>query len=169
MNKTKVYVDVSNIFLALKNNDFEIDFLKLQTYLVDRFRPEKIIYFAPNISVYKNIFKSFEDSIFVECVYKYVYNEKGVIKANCDVDIAHRLTKDIHFNNVGNIILISGDGDFLPLFNYAKESKKNIRVIAATRNSCSLIIKRMNDLKCFLLTDLGNLVLVKKEKPPIET
>jgi uncharacterized LabA/DUF88 family protein len=45
-------------------------------------------------------------------------------KANCDVDMAFYLMKEK--DNFDRIIVLSGDGDFLPVLKYLKENKKEI-------------------------------------------
>lgn len=49
-------------------------------------------------------------------------------KANCDVDMAFYLMKEKeHYNDV---VILSGDGDFLPVLKYLKESGKEIIILA---------------------------------------
>ena len=49
-------------------------------------------------------------------------------KANCDVDLAFHLMKEK--DNLDRVIMLSGDGDFLPLLKYVKEIGKEIVVLA---------------------------------------
>jgi len=49
-------------------------------------------------------------------------------KANCDVDLAFHLMKER--DNVERVILLSGDGDFLPLLKYLKDIGKEVIVLA---------------------------------------
>lgn len=49
-------------------------------------------------------------------------------KANCDVDMAFHLMKEK--NNFDRVIILSGDGDFLPVLKYLKESGKEVVVLA---------------------------------------
>lgn len=48
-------------------------------------------------------------------------------KANCDVDLAFHLMKEK--DNFDRIIVLSGDGDFLPVLKYLKEIKKEIMIL----------------------------------------
>src|SRR3989339_201174 len=48
-------------------------------------------------------------------------------KANCDVDMAFHLMKEK--DNFDRIIVLSGDGDFLPVLKYLKENKKEIMIL----------------------------------------
>ena len=51
-----------------------------------------------------------------------------VRKANCDVDMTLMMTKEK--DNFDRAIILSGDGDFLPVLKYLKESGKEILVLA---------------------------------------
>lgn len=49
-------------------------------------------------------------------------------KANCDVDMAFHLMKEK--DNFDRAIILSGDGDFLPVLKYLKEEGKDILILA---------------------------------------
>jgi uncharacterized LabA/DUF88 family protein len=49
-------------------------------------------------------------------------------KANCDVDMAFYLMRDR--NAFERTIILSGDGDFLPVLRYLKDNKKDVLVLA---------------------------------------
>lgn len=49
-------------------------------------------------------------------------------KANCDVDMSFFLMRDI--NNFDRAIVLSGDGDFLPVLKYLKDKKKDVLILA---------------------------------------
>lgn len=51
-----------------------------------------------------------------------------VRKANCDVDMAFYLMRDR--NAFERVMILSGDGDFLPVLKYLKEQKKEVMVLA---------------------------------------
>lgn len=51
-----------------------------------------------------------------------------VRKANCDVDMAFFLMRDK--NAFDRAIVLSGDGDFLPVLKYLKENRKEVLVLA---------------------------------------
>lgn len=58
-------------------------------------------------------------------------NSGGVIKrkANCDVEMAFYIMRDIH--TFERVIILSGDGDFLPILKYLKDTQqKEVLVLA---------------------------------------
>jgi uncharacterized LabA/DUF88 family protein len=107
------------------------------------------------------------ESAGVELVFKEIYNENNKQKANCDVEISHRITHDIDFNIVEKVILCSGDGDFAHILDFAHAKKLEVKVIATDTQSCSRVIKRRDFTKVSFVTDFGQDVL--HEKPPTST
>lgn len=49
-------------------------------------------------------------------------------KANCDVDMAFHLMKEK--DNFDRVIILSGDGDFLPILKYLKSQNKEVIILA---------------------------------------
>ena len=49
-------------------------------------------------------------------------------KANCDVDMAFHLMKEK--DNFDRAIILSGDGDFLPVLKYMREINKNVLILS---------------------------------------
>ena len=49
-------------------------------------------------------------------------------KANCDVDMAFYLMKEK--DNFGRVIILSGDGDFLPILKHLKNIGKEVIILA---------------------------------------
>ena len=61
---------------------------------------------------------------------KFYKTEEGTVKrkANCDVDMAFHLMKEK--DNFDRAIILSGDGDFLPVLKYLKSQNKEIIILA---------------------------------------
>jgi uncharacterized LabA/DUF88 family protein len=152
--------------MSFKNQEKEIDILKLFKYLRDKFRVQKIIYFTARFSKDSELYKTISEDG-VEIIFKEIYNENSKVKANCDVEISHRITRDLDFSLVDDIVLLSGDGDFVHVLDYAKNLKKKVKVMAANPESCSVVIKRRGYLSVSYLSDVYN--LIRNEKPPMST
>ncbi|MDP3646030.1 MAG: NYN domain-containing protein [bacterium] len=166
MSKTVVYIDAANIIFSARNLSFDLDMLRLIRHLEDSFRPQHILYFTGN---FKSMRKEFQaiGQVGVEMVYKEIYNEENKAKANCDVEIAHRMTSDVLRDSVEEIVLVSGDGDFACLCDFAQSKSIPIRVMAFDPKSCSRVIKRREFTRVSYLVELDS--LIRKEKPPAGT
>lgn len=165
---TYIYIDASNIIMSLKNLKVDLDMLSFITYLKDRYKNSKIIYFTPNFKS-KNLDYLEIQSQNIEIVFKQIYNENNKLKANCDVEISHRITRDSLLEKVSEVVLISGDGDFVYLIDYLKNKNITVKIIAADPVSCSLLIKRRSFVKLTFIIDVIEKIHLKNEKPPTST
>lgn len=73
--------------------------------------------------------KKFGYKLFLKPV-KLYYQDDGTTqrKANCDVEMAFYLMKER--DNFDKVIVLSGDGDFLPVLKYLREIGKDVLVLA---------------------------------------
>lgn len=58
-------------------------------------------------------------------------------KANCDVDMAFHLMREK--DNFDRVVVLSGDGDFLPVLKYLKEIKKEVIVLGRGKRTAKEI------------------------------
>jgi len=72
---------------------------------------------------------SFDYKLYIKPV-KLYDQEDGTTKrkANCDVDMAFHLMKEK--DNFNKVIILSGDGDFLPILKYLKRQNKKVVILA---------------------------------------
>jgi uncharacterized LabA/DUF88 family protein len=70
---------------------------------------------------------------------KTYYDEDGnpKRKANCDVDMAFSLMRDKRAFD--RVMILSGDGDFLPVLKHLKENKKDVLILARSERTASEI------------------------------
>ena len=154
MLKTVIYIDAANIILSAKDSSFDLDTMRLIQHLRDSCRDAHVIYFTGNFRSKRNEFDILTQSG-VEMVYKEIYNEARKQKANCDVEISHRITSDILNGTVENIILLSGDGDFACLYDFAYSKNIPVKAMAFDAASCSRMIKRRSFARVSYLSELG--------------
>jgi uncharacterized LabA/DUF88 family protein len=64
-------------------------------------------------------------------------------KANCDVDMSFCLMRD--FDNFDRVLILSGDGDFLPVLKYLRESKKEVLILARANRTAREVKKFAGD------------------------
>ena len=58
-------------------------------------------------------------------------------KANCDVDMAFHLMKEK--DNFDRVVVLSGDGDFLPVLKYLKEKRKKVIILGRGKRTAKEI------------------------------
>lgn len=132
---TYSFIDESNIIYGARAEGWLIDQNKLLKYLKNKFNVSKaFFYYGKDSNNSKNEkflqkLKSFGFILRVKEIKR--YGNKS--KANCDVD----LTMDVLLNmeEYGRAIILSGDGDFLPLHQYLQKSKKEVVIISSPKST----------------------------------
>ena len=159
-----IYIDASNIIMSMDNLDYEINFSYLFKYLSDRFRTNNIFYFTPELNhINKNL--SFLHSLGFKIVKKDTYFYQKSIKANCDVEISHYITRDIKDKLYKKIILLSGDGDFSMLLDYANNNNIGVGVISANKKSTAKLIRTKKYFRVEYIIDLISAYRIKEISP----
>jgi len=164
--KTYIFIDSANIIFGAKSTGrWKVDFKKLYDYLIQKYHAEKIFYYTGiHQGLPKDIFliEDLEKIGYIvrnkelkfirqhplrfrvrcpKCNYSWnnKFSRPPVGKANCDVDLTLDVLKEIsHFNRA---IFMSGDGDFLPLYQYL-ESKGIVLGIISESKITAQVIKR---------------------------
>ncbi|MBI4036042.1 NYN domain-containing protein [Candidatus Daviesbacteria bacterium] len=120
----------------LKNETVPIEKLKtkLENYIEQngkKLDEAKLILLSRHLSRIKFYLKlkKFGYRLYLKPV-KLYYQENGSTqrKANCDVEMAFYLMKEK--DNFDRVLVLSGDGDFLPVLKYLKEVGKDVIVLA---------------------------------------
>ncbi len=133
-------------FGGIEIYDYEYDYLKNET--VDILEVKKYLetYLKTNEKLLNNVqqillnsfikktnfylkLKQFGFELWLKPVKKYLQDDGSEkSKSNCDVDMAFLLMKEK--DNFDTAIIVSGDGDFLPVLKYLRKEGKNIIVFA---------------------------------------
>lgn len=78
---------------------------------------------------------------------------RAIRKANCDVDLAFQLMRDSSISQ--NVIILSGDGDFLPVLKYLRTIGKIVTVLARADRTA-------NEIKLFAGKKFSNFSSLKE-------
>jgi uncharacterized LabA/DUF88 family protein len=159
--KTNIYIDAANIILSARDQGMDFDMVKLVLYLNNKYKAHRILYFTARFEEHKELYVDLGKNN-VEIVFKQSYRENNKTKANCDVEIAHRITLDIENNNVQGVIIASGDGDFASLLDYAKLKLEIVRCFSAHPKNTSVMLKEKDYLEIIYMSQIIDL-LHKKE------
>ncbi len=161
--KTNIYIDAANIILSARDQGLDFNMVKFVTYLKNKYKADKIIYFTARFESDKQLYLDLYKNV-IEIVFKQSYKENKRLKANCDVEIAHRITLDIENHNIQALILTSGDGDFASLLDYAKSKLERVRCFNAHPKNTSTMIKERLYLEIIYMSDIIDLIQ-KREIP----
>ena len=159
------FVDASNIIYGAKAEGWYIDQKKLIRYLKYKFSVKKAFFYYGKDS--KNIHK--ENFLKKLKQFGYILRVKEIkrfgtrTKANCDVDLTMDMLlmiKEYH-----KAIVLTGDGDFAPLFKYLISKKKEIIIISSPKRTAKELKKIVGDRHI----DFGSLKYLLEYKKKRET
>ncbi|OGE86097.1 MAG: hypothetical protein A3J48_01490 [Candidatus Doudnabacteria bacterium RIFCSPHIGHO2_02_FULL_46_11] len=176
--KTFAFIDAANLFYGGKKSlGWKIDYQKLATYLKNKYKTERILYFGgveihtfrysyldngtvpleklenhlnelikdqgremndamlllvgrhlQRVRFYRKL-KKFGYELYLKPVKLYEQEDGSTKrKANCDVDMAFHLMKEK--DNFNRVVVLSGDGDFLPVLKHLKEENKEVIILS---------------------------------------
>lgn len=133
--RTYAFIDASNIIYGARSEGWFIDQKKLFDYIKKKFKSSKtFFYFGQDGKNQKQArflrkLTSFGYILRIKPIKRYGRRQK----ANCDVD----LTMDMILfkEKYDRAIVLTGDGDFIPLFEYLRKQKKEIIIIAFSKRT----------------------------------
>jgi uncharacterized LabA/DUF88 family protein len=139
--KVGVFVDAENIKL---NGGYQLRYdilrrfaarnggvlLRLNTYIAfDRERAEKDLEYSKKSYAYQQMVRDFGWKIIVKNVRRYIDEEGNVTtKANADLDLA--VDAMLQIENLDQVLLVTGDGDFLQLVNALQNRGCRVELLA---------------------------------------
>ena len=132
---TYAFIDASNIIYGAREEGWFIDQQKLFQYLKSKFSVSKtFFYYGKDSKSQKkeNFLNKLKDFGFILRV-KEIKRYGRRTKANCDVD----LTMDMLLlkDKYQQAIVMTGDGDFVPLLQYLRSQKKKIIIISSPKRT----------------------------------
>ena len=160
--RTYAFIDASNIIYGAREEGWLIDQRKLFRYLKSKFRVSKAFFYYGRDS--KNLKK--EKFLKKLTRFGYILRVKEIkrfgkkSKANCDVD----LTMDMLIleKSYKRAVVLTGDGDFAPLFKYLiNKKRKEIIVISSPKRTAKEIRTLIGDKHI----DFGSLRYLIEFKP----
>ena len=119
--RTYAFIDASNIIYGARTEGWLIDQKKLFNYLKTKFKTSKtLFYFGKYDNNKKQLgflkkLESFGFTLKVKQIKRFGNRQK----ANCDVDLT--LNMVLLKEKYDRAIVLTGDGDFLPLFEHLKK------------------------------------------------
>lgn len=133
--RTYAFVDASNIIYGAREEGWFIDLKKLLNYLKQKFSVSKTFFYYGKDS------KNQKKEKFLQKLkdFGYILRVKEIkrygkkTKANCDVDLTMDML--LQARKYKRAIVLSGDGDFLPLFVYLQKNNKQIIVISSPKRT----------------------------------
>ncbi|MBI2356977.1 NYN domain-containing protein [Candidatus Dojkabacteria bacterium] len=155
---TYAFIDSQNLNLGIRSLGWKLDFKKFHRYLVDKWKVNKVYLFLGYIPKFESMYtrlRSFGSQIIFKPVVGIGENKT---KGNVDAELVLHSAK-ILFPMYDRAVFISGDGDFLCLYDELDKDNKLERLLIPSRKSESSLLYKYRDRKVYLEDLRGKLEL----------
>lgn len=170
-NPNYCFIDGQNLETGLKNQDLEVDYSLLYNYLVGKYFIKKVFYCIKYSNYRQEFYRDLERIGYTLVFSSGMGNSRidGSHKVNVDADLIVTALEKYFVVEKFGCILISGDGDFVPLIRFFERQEEFVKIISTDRNSTSKMLNfdRYTKIKRNLTFIIPELVyLTQKISPP---
>ena len=164
--KNYAFIDSQNLYLAVQELGWKIDFKKFRIYLKEKYAVERAYMFMGFLPGNQELYNFLQKVGFTLVFKPLITNEKLPVKGNCDAELV--LQAMIDLNEYNQTLLITGDGDFYCLVKYLDTKNKLLRVLAPSPQNCSSLLSRIAGNKITFVSDLRHKIeyVAKKKITP---
>jgi len=146
------FIDAQNLYRAVRDAGWEIDYRKLRLWLKNKFSVDKAIMFFGYVKKNESLYTYLRSCGF-ELYFRDVEEDGGYMKGNVDIDITIAVLDAL--GEYKKAYLITSDGDFYTLVKRLAEKDKLGGVISPHEKTCSRFLK---------LASRGKISYIEKSK-----
>ena len=159
------FIDGNNLHLSTINLGWELSQKKLRIFLTEKYGVSVAYYFIGYIEENEGLYSNLRRNGY-EIIFKEVSRDSDDnVKGNIDAELVLQAMIDI--NNYNQAVIVTSDGDFACLVKYLLEQNKLKKVLAASRSSCSRLLRKAAGTEIDFLDDLRTkLEYIKREGTP---
>jgi len=163
MENNIAFIDGQNLHLWLQSDGWKIDDKKFRIFLKDQFQVQEAYYFLGFVSEEEQeLYHSLQRAGFIVSFREHSAALKWKKKWNVDVDIVFEVMKKIIENEkFDQIVLVSGDWDYIKLVDYLIKKLLLKRVLFPNKNHSSLY-KKIGNKYYYYLKDAKKKLEYKK-------
>ncbi len=153
-------IDGQNLHLGTTRSDnlWSVDFTKFRIYLRDKYNVTEAYYFLGYWDEkHQKLYSNLEAAGFTIIFKPHHKNSPTIKRGNVDADIIFEMMKNMCEDpNSGKIILVSGDGDYMKVVDYAISKSKLEKILFPDRKRASSLYRSLplnfwNDLSDTLI------------------
>lgn len=142
------FIDGQNVYMGTRGADkpWCIDLSRFRIYLKQKYKVEKAYYFLGFLQEEnQDLYSKIQEAGFVLIFRKHNSAMIGKKKGNVDTDIIFNIMKKMYKNEIpGNVILVSGDGDYKMLVDFLIEENKFEKILFPNQKKASSLYKKIH-------------------------
>ncbi|MFH1315039.1 MAG: NYN domain-containing protein [Candidatus Uhrbacteria bacterium] len=159
-NKNFAFIDSTNLYLAIKQQGWNLDYHRFRVYLKDKYGISKAYMFVGFVPENHDMYRSLQEAGFILQFKPVMELKNGEVKGNCDAELV--LQAMIDFNKYDRALIVTGDGDFHCLVRYLVKQDKLEKVLAPTLENSSVLLRKAAGSRISFISDLKNKLEYKK-------
>ncbi|MFW9989700.1 MAG: NYN domain-containing protein [Candidatus Odinarchaeota archaeon] len=165
MERITIFIDNSNIFKGFQKYDVKVDYEKLKT-LITHGRKLNAIYLYEGVVYpispekkrwYKDL--SAKSGYIIRVSFDKI-SKNGVIEKKVDIKIAIDIISLASKNVYDTAVLVSGDGDFLPVIKKVKKLNKKVELWAFRYSLANILKEELEIGNIYYLDDILNTIKI---------
>ncbi len=137
------FIDSQNLNLGIRSEGWKLDFLKFRRFLKDTYRVEKAYLFIGQMPENQQLYFYLQNAGYI-LIFKptqhYFKNGKKSTKGNVDAELVLYSAARL-FSEYDEAIIVSGDGDFVCLYEYLEENSKLGKILVPNKKKYSKLLR----------------------------
>lgn len=143
MLNNAAFIDSNNLYQAMKQVGWSLDYLKFRRFFREKYGTQKAYLFIGFMPENQVMYTKLQQQGYI-LVFKPVLKYKdGTTKGNCDADLVLRAM--IEYPNYDKAVIVSGDGDYYSLIDHLKSKDKLEQLLIPNQFQYSALLKKVND------------------------
>ncbi len=138
------YIDASNLKFGIEQSGWKLDYKSFRSWLRDKFGVTKAVLFMGLIPDNFELYNYLQGIGYDISFRPTVTSKEGRTKGNVDGELILAIAKDFYENNLKNIVLVAGDGDYHCIVEFLKEKNIPVTIVSPNKKYLSLLLKRTN-------------------------
>ena len=133
------FIDSQNLNLAIRDQDWELDFKRFRRYLADKYGISKAFLFIGYVPTNQILYTSLQEYGYILIFKPTLVLGNGKVKGNVDAELV--LHSMIEYQNYEKAVIVTGDGDFHCLIKYLKSRKKLEKLVIPNQRKFSSLLR----------------------------
>ncbi len=149
------FIDSQNVNLAIRSQEWILDFRRFRIYLRDKYSVKKAYIFIGFLEGNKDLYKFLQESGYIVIFKPTLVYKDGTTKGNCDAELV--LQAMIDYTDYDKAVIVTGDGDFYCLVDYLMKHDKLEKLLIPNERRYSGLLKTINTASKKYLAFMNNL------------
>jgi uncharacterized LabA/DUF88 family protein len=169
--KNYAFIDGQNLYMGTSKravDPWKIDLVRFRGYLQKKYAVSKAFYFLGYLDESREqLYEYIQSAGFVLLFREHTSHMLGKKKGNVDSDIIFHIMKKLYLREqFGNIVLVSGDGDYKQLVDFLMQEKRFEKILFPDARRASSLYKSLGAPRFAALDDLDTRRKIEMKKAP---